>query len=167
MFRNSNRSLIVALAIIGSLAFACIQTASAATSSAAVTWTRATAYTDGTSLPASAISGHKIVCTFTPASGTAAPCTLSASSAAGSAQTLTTTLTYPAVGGQACFQLVTTANGVDSVPSAVTAAACKAFDPLTPNPPGNVSVTITLALTLTSDSPITVAMAAPVVTKKP
>jgi hypothetical protein len=139
--------------------------AHAATGSSSVTWTRATTYVDGSALPSSAITGHKIVCTFTPTTGAAVPCTLSATSASGTATSLTTTLTYPASGGQACFQTVTTA-GIDSDPSPVTAGSCKTFAPLQPSPPSNVTVTVTLALTITSDSPISVAMAPPVVSTK-
>lgn len=152
--------------LIAALALCALPTF-AATGSSSVTWARPTTYTDTSPLPASAISGNKILCTFTPTGGTAAPCTLSGNSAPGSAQSFTATLTYPAAGGAACFQVIATANGVDSAPSPIAAAACKTFEPLPPSTPGNVTVTITLALTITSETPITVAMAAPAVTRSP
>lgn len=152
--------LIAALALLALPTFA-------ATGSSTVSWARPTTYTDNSPLAAAAISGNKILCTFTPTGGTAVPCTLSANTAPGAAQSFTATLTYPASGGAACFQVIATANGIDSAPSPIAAGACKTFDPLPPSPPGNVTVTVTLAFTLTSASPITVAMAAPVVTKSP
>lgn len=145
-------------------AFCVIGVAKAATNSPAVTWLKPTTYTDGSALPAASITGYKLGCLFTPTAGTAVPCTLSSSTAAGSAQTFTATLTYPAIGGSACFTVIATAGGVDSAPSA---AACKTFDALVPNPPSNVTVTVSLTLNLSSQSPITVAMGTPVVTKSP
>lgn len=164
MFRNSNKAPLFAVALIGLLAFACIDKASAATGPSTVSWTPPTTYTDGSVLPAAALSGNKIGCLFTPTGGTAAPCTLSANTAAGSASSFTANLTYPAVGGTACFTVIATAGGVDSAPSNAT---CKTLAALVPNPPTNVTVTVTLTLNLTSASPISVAMAPPVVTRTP
>jgi hypothetical protein len=92
---------------------------------------------------------------------------LSASTAAGTAQDFTATLSYPWSGGQACFTVTATAGGVDSAASKV---ACKTLDPLPPPPPSapsNVTVTITLTLNLTSATPITVAASPATVTVKP
>lgn len=151
------------LAIVG-LCFAGM--AHAATGNATVTWTNPVTYTDGSALASSAISGSKLVCTFTPTTGAATACALSASSVSGNAQTITTALTYPAIGGSACFSVITTAGGVDSAPSVTP--ACKTFTPLQPNPPTGVTVTVVLTLNLTSASPITMAsVGSPVVTVKP
>jgi hypothetical protein len=108
----------------------------------------------------SAITGYAVDCTFTPTGGTAAACTLAGSPLPGSAQSGNVTVTYPAVGGSACFSLRTLVGTNSSVG---TAPVCKTFDAVAPNPPTNVTVTVTVALTLKSASPITVA-GAPVVT---
>lgn len=81
----------------------------------------------------------------------------------------TTSFTHlSAAAGQNCYRVIALSVQGESIPSTVTGAACKTnVEPSgPPNPPTNVTVTIALALTLSSASPITVAMAEPVITKK-
>lgn len=157
MFRNL-RAPIFTLTI-AALCFAGIAYGAAST----VTWTKPATYTDGSALAASDITGNKIGCLFTPTGGIATACILSASTASGSASTFTANLTYPAVGGVACFTVIATAGGVDSAPSS---AACKTFAALTPSPPTGVTVTVTITMLLNSASPISVAVNQPVVKAK-
>jgi hypothetical protein len=149
------RGLIIALSI---------GTAFAATAPSSVSWTRPVTYSDNSPLPLAAITGNKILCTFTPTGGAAAPCVLAASTTTGAAQTFTTTLTYPSAGGKACFQVIATA-GVDSDPSTLTADSCATVPALKPSAPSNVVITVTIAMTLKSETPITVQVADPIVAK--
>ncbi len=137
--------------------------APAATGIATISFTRPTTYSDGSALPASAITGYAVDCQFTPTGGAAAPCTLTGSPFAGSVQSGNVTITYPPVGGSACFSLRTLVGSLSSVASA---ASCKTFDAVTPSPPTNVVVTVSLSLNLSSASPITVVASTPVVTQK-
>lgn len=115
----------------------------AGTGTAAFAWTRPTTYTDGSALPASAISRYDVLCTFTPTGGTASACTLNPSTFAGTASSGSLALTYPATGGRACFRLtVSTATGV-SDPSN---EACVDFAAAKPSAPANLTVTITIAV---------------------
>ncbi len=140
--------------------------AQAATATTAITFTRPTTYTDGSTLAASAITGYAVDCQFTPTgSSTATACTMTGSPLPGGTATGgNVTLTYPAAGGNACFVLRTL---VGSASSAGSAPVCKALAAVPPSDPTNVTVTITLAINLESDSPIRVAVAQPVVTKSP
>lgn len=153
------------LAAFLALAACSFPKAHAASAPSTVNWVRPSTYTDNSVLPVAAISGNKILCTFTPTGGAAAPCTLAASTTTGAAQTFTTTLTYPAIGGRVCFQVVATAGGVDSAPSAQTASSCADVPALTPSAPSNVVISISIALTLKSATPITVEVAEPVVAR--
>jgi hypothetical protein len=148
---------VIALSII--LAFSFVWgAATAATGTAAGTWTRPTTYVDGTPLPASAITGYVLGCRFTPTGGTAAPCstftpaTFPASATSGSV----TVSNLPPTGGNLCLTLntqtatATSDNGVEQ---------CKPVPAVAPNAPGNFTITVTVALVLQSDSPITVASA--------
>lgn len=139
--------------------------ASAATGSAAISLTRPTTYVDGSTLPSSAITGYSVGCTFTPTGGTAAACTLSTTTLPGGTSTGgTVSITYPAVGGTACFTLktMTATNMSDGSQPPV----CKDLPGVKPSDPSNVTITITVALNIASDSPIRVAVAEPVVTRK-
>lgn len=71
-----------------------------------------------------------------------------------------------AAAGQNCYRVIALSAQGESVPSTVTTAACKTnIEPSgPPNPPQ--SVTVTIQFDLKSASPITVGMAAPVVTKQ-
>lgn len=140
----------------------------AATGNAAISFTRATTYTDNSALATADITGYAVGCTFAPTGGTAAACTGFTGSplAGGSNQAGTVTMTVPAAGGQVCFTLKTL-TAIAS--SAGTAPFCKTFaDTRVPGDPTNATLTITLTLNLTSASPITVALAGPpVVTRAP
>lgn len=148
----------------------CTSIACAATGTAAIGYTGSSTYTDGSALNPADIQFYAATCSFTPTGASAAGACTAANfpNAVGTATSISGTLSVPAKGGKACFQVTARANGVDSAPSAIVAAtSCKTFDPLPPSSPTNITVTITLALTISSDSPISVAMAEPVVTKKP
>lgn len=134
--------LIVVIGLLGSFV-------RAATGPADISYTRATQYTDGTPLASADITGHGIVCTFTPAGGVAAPCNFTPASFGGATSSGRVTLTYPAVGGRACFQVTTRTATSESAPSPVTSASCKDFAaaPLTPRAPTDVTVTLVVAPT--------------------
>lgn len=119
----------------------------AATGPAAVTWTRPTTYVDGTALAPGEIIGNRIVCVFTPTGATASvPCVFTPTSVAGNAVTGNFTVTYPAQGGRACFQVVVQTQGADADPSTVTDASCKTFPALKPSPATGVTVTVTVTI---------------------
>jgi hypothetical protein len=156
--------------IVGVLAFALIAVciagiANAATSTLA--FTRPSTYSDGSTLPSSAITGYVVTCTFTPTGGTASACTGLTGSplAGGTNQAGSITFTAPAAGGQACVKLFTqTATAADPVGS--SPACTTVADTRTPGSPTNVTVTVTVALQISSDTPIRVAVSEPVVTRK-
>ena len=115
--------------------------------SAILTFTPPTQYTDGSSMPASAITGYDVQCSkWTPTGGVAGICSQFAAAVLPSGATGgTLTGTIPATGGQACFQIRTkTAAAV----SAWTADNCKTFAPLVPNPPGNVTVAVVIGINM-------------------
>lgn len=115
---------------------------------AGLSYTRPTEYTDGTPLPVGDITRYDIQCvSFTPTGGTAGTCpTISPTSLPGTATGGTVTLTIPAAGGSACFQLRTVvASGATSDWSNT---ACKTFAPATPNPPGNVTVAVVIGINM-------------------
>lgn len=160
------RRLLFALVSVAALC-GVFSPADAATGSGAIAFTRASQYTDGSTLAAADITGYSVGCTFTPTGGTSAACTAFTGSplAGGSNQAGTVTLSVPASGGQACFTLKTL---TASASSAGTAPFCKTFaDTRVPGDPTNATITISVTLNLTSAAPITVAMSAPVVTKTP
>lgn len=136
--------------------------AEAATGTSQTSWTNPTTYTNGAVLPAADITGYKFVCTFTPTGATAGvPCTgLSpASINTGARTSVSTTMTYPAGGGTACYQVIVTASGTDADPSAITAQSCKTFDALKPSPVTGVTITVTVTVNLPPgiDAPVTFA----------
>lgn len=114
-----------------------------------LSYTRPTAYTDGTALPAGDIASYNVRCaSFTPTGSTtpqACPA-ITPTSLPGTATGGTVTLTIPAAGGSACFQLRTVvASGATSDWSNT---ACKTFAPATPNPPGNVTVAVVIGINM-------------------
>jgi len=112
-----------------------------------LTFTPPTQYTDGSPLPASAITGYEVECSkWTPTGGVAGTCTqFPASTLAAGATGGTLTGTIPAAGGTACWHMRTkSAPG----PGPWSADACKAFAPLLPNPPGNVTVAIVIGINM-------------------
>lgn len=130
----------------------------------ALTFTRPVAYTNGSALPTTAITGYAVDCTFTPTGGTAAVCALTGSPLAGGTnQVGTVQLTYPAVGGEACFKLRTLVGQQTS--AGTQPAVCRTLAALVPNDPTNLTITITVAVNISSDTPIRVAVVEPVVTR--
>lgn len=165
----TDRKKLALIALAGFAAFICIERAYAAGGTAQLTTVLPTTYVGGDPLASTAITGSDIDCQFTPAgSSTATACTSSPSSVTGAASTASVSITYPAAtGGKACFRMRTkTANAVSDW-SVLGANSCKDLPALAPSAPGAVTVTITLSLNLKSDTPITVAMAQPVVETKP
>lgn len=112
-----------------------------------LSYQRPTQYADGTALPQGDIASYNVRCvSFTPTGSTApgtcpaiAPTTLPGAATGGAI-----TLTLPAAGGRACFQVQTVA--VSGTVSAWSAEGCKTFAPAVPNPPSNVTVTATVDL---------------------
>lgn len=143
-------SFITALVLaVATLLFA--SASHAATGTTQHTWTNPTQYVDNSALSPTDIQGYKFVCTFMPTGATTAvPCTgLTPTQISTGAQTsASTTFTYPASGGTACYQVVVTAGGVDSPPSALTAQSCKTFAALQPKAPTNVTITVTVSANL-------------------
>lgn len=112
-----------------------------------VTFTRPTQYTDGSALPAAAITGYEVRCVgFTPTGGTRGPCTqFPTVTLAGTALSGVITGTVAASGGTAYFAMITkTATG----DSALSNEASKVFAPLVPNPPGNVTVAVVIGINM-------------------
>ncbi len=131
------------IAVLLFLPFAAI--AQAATG--VLSFTPPTQYSDGSPLPAAAITGYDVQCSkWTPTGGVAATCTqFPAATLAGNATGGTLTGTVPATGGAACFQVRTkTASGA----GAWSAEACKTFAPLVPNPPSNVTVAVVIGINM-------------------
>lgn len=135
---------ILALAAMGVLLLALVAPAFAATGTATITFTRPTKWSDGSTLAASEITGYQVECTFTPTGGTATSCT-AANLPGGNSSSGQVTITYPAVGGIGCFRLKTltaqTSSDTFSQPP-----ACKAFPPITPNNPTDVTVTVVVSV---------------------
>ena len=159
------KKLLAALAV-SVLAFV-VSRADAATGTVNLSWTNPTTYVDGTPLPAAAIAETQAYCDFTPTGSTnATPCASAAPAAfAGSVSSGVQTFTYPPQGGKACWYVRTRVGVAVSDPA--SPVACKDFAPIKPNAPSNVTVTVTLTLNMQSDSPISVAMSAPVVAVAP
>jgi hypothetical protein len=142
----------VALALSGRLVHA-------ATGSSNTTWANPTTYTDGSPLAASEITGYSFMCTFTPAGGTAAPCGgFSPTSVnAGAQTTVTSTFTYPAIGGVACFQVAAKVGAMVGDYSDITPASCKPFAALKPGKPTAVTVVVTVATNAAGQTTLKVA----------
>jgi hypothetical protein len=141
--------------------------ARAATGNATINYTPPTQYEDGTTLPATAIAGYAVSCTFTPnGGGAASACALDVTQIpGGTSRSATVKVTYPVVGGTACFVLKTvTTSGAQSDGS--QPPACQPLPAVQPNDPTNLTITITLALNISSDTPIRVAVNEPVVTQE-
>lgn len=159
------KRLLLSLALALTTVLAC-----AATATSTITTTAPTIYTDGTALNPADLAGYELVCSFTPTGATSGACTASTPSSTSSGAVLnqTVTLTYPAAGGQVCYQTrARSTNGNIGAPSPITAASCKTLpDSRIPGTPSNTTITITLALTISSATPISVAMAAPVIASK-
>jgi hypothetical protein len=129
------------------LALLAILPVAAFAQSAILTFTPPTQYTDGSPLPASAITGYEAQCSkWTPTGGVAGTCTqFPASTLAAGTTGGTLTGTIPAAGGTACWQMRTkSAPG----PGPWGAEACKTFAPLLPNPPGNVTVAVVIGINM-------------------
>lgn len=126
-----------------SAAFLCMSSATCIAAGASLTFTAPTTYADGSPLPASDIAQYDIDCGFKAKGGTSyTPCVALSPALLGATATGgALTFTIPGVGGDACFKLrtVTIGGGV----SPWTDAKCKTFPGLTPNAPGNLTVTVT------------------------
>lgn len=120
-----------------------------AADSGTLTFTPPTTYTNGTALPAAQIASYNLQCSsFTP-TGTTTPGTCPAITPAtlpGNATGGTITLTIPATGGTACFRVQTVASNGQA--SAWSNEGCKAFNPLTPNPPTGVTIAVVLGINI-------------------
>ncbi len=144
MFRNSNRAGFVALAIIGSLAFACIEKANAqAWNTNTVSFTAPTTCTSGQPIANCQPTGYRVERSSTIAGSYAAVGTTPASP-----------FTHlSAAAGQNCYRVIALSAQGDSSPSVVTAAACKTnVEPSgPPNPPTNTVVVATTAYNVKPD----------------
>lgn len=137
--------------LLSVLVMLCGAKAFAAAGTSQTTWTNPVQYVDGSTLPSSDISGYKFLCTFTPTgASTGVPCSglTPAQINTGAQSTVSLSFTYPPAGGVACFQVVATAAGSDSDPSANTAQSCKTFAALKPRPPSGVTITVTISANL-------------------
>lgn len=136
--------LIGALSLI--LVSCVVGLARAGTGTAVISFTRPTAYTDGTALPLSDLAQYDIQCTFKDKGATAAvPCIAqSVPFFSGNATGGSVSFTMGSAGGDACFAVrsVTIAGGV----SPWTAPVCRTFAAATPSWPGNVTVTIAVSV---------------------
>lgn len=153
---------------VATIALLCIAgVATAATSSQTGNWSASSTYTDGSPLAVADITGHEIDCQYTPVGGVAAACSFTPTSTTGSGTSFAVTVTYPSnTAGKACFRVRTKTASAVSAYGPLIAGSCRDLPALAPSAPGAVTITVTLALTLNSDSPITVAMSDPVVTKR-
>lgn len=100
-----------------------------------LTYTRPTAYTNGTTLLATDITGYEFRCTGVI--GTTAGVSCPVLSLPGTAVSGVITITVPATGGTAC---VTGRTFVGTSGSADSNISCKVFAAAPPNPPSNVTV---------------------------
>lgn len=105
-----------------------------------VNWTNPTTYTDGTPLPASAITRTRIE--YGTCAGTAFGTKAGEFIATGSATTATSPNLAP---GTWCFRALTTANGLESAP---TNAVSTVLVQPPPNPPTGLTVSATVAMTV-------------------
>ena len=124
-------------------------TAQAAAGTAAGQFTRASSFTDGTPLAAADVVNYEIDCVFTPTGGVAGPCV--SSPAATPTNSFTVTLTYPAIGGRACFRTKTrTTNGAlsDFSPYLANGASCRDFSAPAANPTSGVTVTVVVSVSV-------------------
>ena len=153
------------LALLAFCAGALPLEAYAATGSKTITFTRPTTYTDGSPLAASAITGYRVECEFTPTGGTMSQCaTTPANLAGGTSTSGSVTFTYPPEGGTVCFRLRTL---VGSLVADASNQACSPLEALRPNPPTNVTVTVTVSLRVDVNGTPTLALAAGPVTVEP
>lgn len=138
----------------------------AATSAQTGTFAAPVQYTDNSAIPAGAILGYDIDCQFTATgASTSIPCVFAPTTTV--ASPFNVSVTYPAdTGGKACFRVKARTAGAVSALSPLIAGSCRDLAPLAPQAPGAVTVTITLSLNMKSDTPITVAMSEPVVTRQ-
>jgi len=113
---------------------------SALASAATLTYTAPTTYTDGSPLPASAITGYEFRC----GAGTTAGITCTPLTLPGTATGGTMIITGPASGFTACIEgrtLVAAGPGPYSSP-----LYCKAFAAVPPSPPGNVVIAVVIGI---------------------
>lgn len=131
--------------------FAGVKTADAAT----LSYTAPTTYTDGSPLPASAITGYEFRC----GAGTTAGVVCTPLSLPGTATGGTMAITGPGTGFTACVEgatrVATVAGQSYPVPpwsgpglGAYSAPVCKTFPPLQPNPPGNVTIAVVIGINM-------------------
>jgi hypothetical protein len=107
---------------------------------ATLSFTRPTTYTDGSPLPAAAITGYEFRC----GAGTSAGVTCPTLTLGGTATGGSMTLTGPASGFTACFEgrtLVAAGPGPYSAPP-----VCRSFPPLQPSPPGAITVAVVIGV---------------------
>jgi len=109
---------------------------------APISYSAPTTYTDGTPLPANAITGYEFRCgTGTTTGVSCVPLALQGTALGG-----VMVVTVPVAGGTACVEgrtLVAAGPGPYSSPP-----ACKLFPPLVPSPPGNVTVAVVIGITI-------------------
>lgn len=133
------------LALLGLANF--VNVANAAT----LTFTPPTSYTDGSPLPASAITGYEFRC----GAGTSAGVTCTPLTLPGTATGGTIAITGPASGFTACVEGATrVAAGLGPYSSPL---ACKTFAPVPPNPPGNIVVAVVIGINVAPVYTITAA----------
>lgn len=135
----------VVLALAALVSIAAPRPADAA--AAAVAWTQPSAYTDGTPLTASAIAGFEIQCSsLAPTGGTKGTCPAAPVSLSGAVSSGSITVTIPAGGAEACFQVRTRATS--GTVSAWSAEACRTFAAAVPNAPTNVTVAVVVGVSV-------------------
>lgn len=107
-----------------------------------LSWDAPSQNLDGSPLLPAQIAGYDIICTFKPTGGGASsPCVLDKTTFAGASVAGSVTITYPAIGGSAEFQIrVTRVDSAQSPYSPVTPQSTKALPAVGPNPPGNLKV---------------------------
>lgn len=148
---NHVRPSILAAMVLTLLAALYVGVAHAATGTSQTTWTNPSQYTDGTTMAPADITGYKFICTFTPTGASSGvPCSnLAPAQISTGAQTAaTTSFTYPATGGTACYQVVVSTATNEADPSAITAQSCKVFAALKPKPVTGVTITVTISVNL-------------------
>lgn len=126
------------------------QPAHAATGTSQVGWVNPTARTDGSPMAASEITGYSFLCTFTPTSSPSVPCSglTPLTITTGPQTTVSTTMTYPASGGTACYQVIVKTAGADADASDITPLSCKTFAAVKPNKATAVTITVTISAVL-------------------
>lgn len=127
------------LALLGGL----LLSVSAVAATGSLSFTRPTAYTDGSPLAASAITAYEFRCA---AAGTTAGVSCTPLTLPGTALGGVMTVSVPSTGGTVCVEGRALVGTLASNWAASSGAGCKTFPSLQPSPPGNVVIALNVTI---------------------